>query len=102
MISQVIKAQAVCIFVNQFLKLRSHLHCLGFIHTAFKNRILHPLSVGSAAFGHLPESFPSSSSSGIDVIGHKEKHGITSKEKGDIRPDHDEYIAPEEEPVHRE
>ena len=101
-VSQVIEAQAVCLFVNQFFQLSFQLNCLGFIHAAFEDGVLYPLSMGGASSGHLPEYFPPGSGGGIQVIGYKEEHSITSRERGDIRPGHDGCIEPEEAPVHRE
>lgn len=101
-VSQVIEAQAVCVFVDEVFEPCSELNGLCFVHAAFEDGVLHPLAVGGAASGYLPEPFPACGGGGIDVIGYKEEHGITSRGKGDIRPGHDGCIGPKEAPVHRE
>lgn len=101
-VSQVVEAEAVRFFINQFFEPGSESHCLGFIHTAFKDGVLYSLAVGRAAFSYLAESFPSCGGGSIHVIGYKEEHGITSRRMADSRPNHAGCIEPAEGPARRE
>ena len=72
MVSQVIEAEAVAFLIDQLFQLSFEQCCLGFVHAAFKDGVLDPLAMGSAAFRYLPQTFPASGGGGIYIVGNEQ------------------------------